>query len=255
MRPGLWEMLEFTMTTTASPEEVARFTAMAEAWWDPDGKFKPLHRFNPVRLAFMRRELAAHFGRDPQAMRPFEGLTLLDVGCGGGLLSEPLARMGFTVTGIDAGDRNIAIASIHAEQSGVPVTYRLGGPEDVEPSSFDVVMAMEVIEHVPDPDRFIALAAAALKPGGAFLGATLNRTLKSFALAKVGAEYLLQWLPKGTHDWKKFVRPSEFAAMLRKAGVQTRCFNGLDYSLLTDSWSETQSLDVNYLLFAVKETA
>jgi 2-polyprenyl-6-hydroxyphenyl methylase/3-demethylubiquinone-9 3-methyltransferase len=243
------------MTTTASPEEVARFTAMAEAWWDPTGKFKPLHRFNPVRLAFMRRELAAHFGRDPQDLRPFEGLRLLDVGCGGGLLSEPLARMGFAVTGIDAGDRNIAVARIHAEQSGVAVEYRLGGPEDVEPAAFDVVMAMEVIEHVPEPDRFIALAAGALKPGGAFLGATLNRTVKSFVLAKIGAEYVLRWLPQGTHDWKKFVRPSEFAGFLRRAGIETRSFRGLDYSLASGEWSETASLEVNYLLFGVKDGA
>jgi 2-polyprenyl-6-hydroxyphenyl methylase/3-demethylubiquinone-9 3-methyltransferase len=237
---------------TASAEEVARFTAMAEEWWDPTGKFKPLHRFNPVRLSFIRREMVAHFGRDPQSPRPFEGLSLLDVGCGGGLLSEPLARMGFTVTGIDAGDKNIAVARIHAEKSGVPVRYQVGGPEDVAAESFDVVLSMEVIEHVPDQSRFLALAAGALKPGGVFLGATLNRTAKSWLMAVVGAEYVLRWLPKGTHDWKKFVRPSEFAAMLRAAGIDTKVFRGMEFRPLTDEWRETMNLDVNYMLMGAK---
>jgi len=237
---------------TASAEEVARFTAMAEEWWDPAGKFRPLHRFNPVRLAFIRREMAAHFGRDPQAAQPFEGLTLLDVGCGGGLLSEPLARMGFAVTGIDAGEKNVAMARIHAEKSGVAVDYRVGGPENVSAESFDVVLSMEVIEHVPDPVRFIALAAGALKPGGVFLGATLNRTAKSYLMAVIGAELVLRWLPRGTHDWKKFVRPSEFSGFLRQAGVETKAFRGMEYKPLSDEWAETMNLDVNYMLMGVK---
>lgn len=238
---------------TASPEEIARFTAMAEAWWDPTGKFKPLHRFNPVRLAFMRRHFAAHFGRDESLLRPFEGLTLLDVGCGGGLLSEPLARMGFTVTGIDAGDKNVNIARAHAEQSGVAVTYRNTTPEALGADEmFDVVLSMEVVEHVPDVSVFLGHVAARLKPGGAFMGATLNRTAKAWALAVVGAEYVLGWLPKGTHDWHKFVRPSEFAAMLRDHGVQVEKMAGMAYNPLADSWRETESLDVNYMLFGVK---
>lgn len=237
---------------TASSDEVARFTAMAEAWWDPWGKFKPLHKFNPVRLGFMRRKLAEHFGRDAQATAPFEGLTLLDVGCGGGLLSEPLARMGFKVTGVDAGDKNIGVARVHAEQSGLPIDYRIGGPEDVEPNSYDVVLSMEVIEHVPDPARFIALCAGACKPGGAFMGATLNRTTKSYALAVMGAEYILRWLPAGTHDWRKFVKPSEFAAFLRAAGVEVKDLKGMAYVPFRDEWHETSDLDVNYMLFGVK---
>ena len=238
---------------TASADEVARFTAMAEEWWDPTGKFKPLHRFNPVRLGFIRRELCARFGRDEGMVRPFEGLRLLDVGCGGGLLCEPLARMGFEVTGIDAGERNIQVARIHSQKTGVAVDYRVGGPEDVDGQSYDVVMSMEVIEHVPDPARFLALAAGALRPGGVFLGATLNRTAKSYLMAVLGAEYVLRWLPKGTHDWKKFVRPSEFAAWLRAAGVTATTFRGMEYQPLSGDWRETMNLDVNYMLMGIKE--
>mgnify|MGYP001809978549 CR=1 FL=1 len=180
-------------------------------------------------------------------------LRLADVGCGGGLLSEPLARLGFAVTGLDAGERNVAVARLHAEKSGLAVDYRHGGPEDLAAESFDVIMSMEVIEHVPDPARFVALAAAALRPGGAFVGATLNRTAKSYVMAVLGAEYVLRWLPPGTHDWKKFVKPSEFAGHLRAAGVAPRLFRGLEYRPLADQWRETDCLDVNYLLMGVKD--
>ncbi|MDA8229913.1 MAG: bifunctional 2-polyprenyl-6-hydroxyphenol methylase/3-demethylubiquinol 3-O-methyltransferase UbiG [Magnetospirillum sp.] len=238
---------------TASSDEVARFTAMAEAWWDPYGKFKPLHKFNPVRLGFMRRKLAAHFDRDPGSTTPFTGLRLLDIGCGGGLLSEPLARMGFSVTGIDAGDKNVAVARIHAEQGGLSIDYRVGGPETLNDETFDVVIAMEVVEHVPDPAHFLALASDHLRPGGAFMGATLNRTTKSYALAVMGAEYILRWLPMGTHDWHKFVKPSEFAAFLRTGGVDVREQAGMAYSPFRDEWHETGDLDVNYMVFGTKD--
>jgi len=244
-------MADTAHTTTASPEEIARFQAMADAWWDAEGDFKPLHQLNPPRLSFMRERLCAHFGRDPDAARPFEGLTLLDVGCGGGLLSEPLARMGFAVTGIDAGEKNIAIARLHAERGGLSIDYRCATPEELD-GKFDVVMAMEVVEHVPDVAVFLAAAAASLKPGGAFLGATLNRTPKSYALAIIGAEYVLRWLPRGTHNWKKFVKPSEFAAALRQAGITVQAFEGMHFDMLRDRWLRTPSLDVNYLVYGGK---
>ena len=237
---------------TSSPEEIARFTAMAESWWNTEGKFKPLHRFNPVRLGYLRRVLGQHFNRDTETLAPFTGITLLDIGCGGGLLSEPLARMGFSVTGIDAGDKNIGIAQTHAQQTGTPVTYLVGGPETLDGTLYDVVISMEVIEHVPDPQAFIAQAAARLKPGGIFVGATMNRTAKAFALAIVGAEYLLNWLPHGTHNWKKFVRPSEFAHWLQLSNITTTELVGASYDVLNGEWHESKSLDVNYLILGVK---
>ena len=238
--------------STSSPEEVARFTAMAESWWNPDGKFKPLHRFNPVRLGYMRRVLGTHFNRDTDQLAPFDGISLLDIGCGGGLLSEPLARMGFAVTGIDAGDKNIGVARTHAQQTGTPIDYRVGGPETLDGTQYDVVISMEVIEHVPDPASFIAQAAARLKPGGVFVGATMNRTAKAYALAIVGAEYILGWLPPGTHDWKKFVRPSEFAGWLSQTGIATSDLVGAAYNPVSGEWHESPSLDVNYLILGVK---
>ncbi len=241
------------MASTASPEEIARFTAMAEEWWDPDGKFRPLHRFNPTRLEFIRERLVGHFGRDPQAIAPFEGLSLLDVGCGGGLLSEPLARMGFAVTGIDAGEKNVAVARIHAEQSGAPVTYEVATPERLAGRQFDVVMIMEIIEHVPDVQQFLAAVCPLVKPGGALLAATLNRTMKAYALGIVGAEYVLRWLPPGTHDWNKFVKPSEMAAGLRRHGIAVTAQKGMTYDPFRDAWALTDDLSVNYMVFAVRD--
>lgn len=243
--------------STAAPDELAKFAAMADSWWDPEGKFKPLHKFNPSRIAFVRDAVAAHFDRDPLAERPFEGLTLLDIGCGGGLLSEPFARLGFTVTGLDAGEKNINVARLHAERSELAIDYRCGLAEDLAASGaqFDVVLTMEVVEHVDNVDLFLGSAASLVRPGGLLFGATLNRTLKSLALAKIGAEYILRWLPRGTHDWKKFLKPSEFANALRDGGLRIDGIKGMSYALLNDEWLLSDDIDVNYLIRASKPKA
>ncbi|MEK9672482.1 MAG: bifunctional 2-polyprenyl-6-hydroxyphenol methylase/3-demethylubiquinol 3-O-methyltransferase UbiG [Rhodospirillaceae bacterium] len=241
--------------TTANADEIARFQAIADEWWDARGKFRPLHQINPVRIQFIRDRVCGHLGRDPLADRPLKGLTVLDIGCGGGLLAEPMTRLGARVTAIDAGEKNIAVARLHAEQSGLEIDYRHVLPEDLAGlgKTFDVVLNMEVIEHVADTDAFLGASAALIKPGGAMVVTTLNRTLKSLAFAKVGAEYILRWLPIGTHDWRKFVRPSELARGLRPHGVDIRDLAGMVYNPLNDRWriSETD-LDVNYLAFTVK---
>ena len=239
-------------SSTASPEEIARFTAMAEEWWDANGKFRPLHRFNPVRIEFLKNALARQFNRDPESDRPFEGLTLLDVGCGGGLLAEPLRRLGFAVTGIDAGEKNIAVARIHAEQVGLDMDYRVATPEQLAGESFDVVLIMEILEHVADVEVFLAAVAALLKPGGALFAATLNRTVKAYALGIVGAEYLLRWLPPGTHTWSKFVRPSELAAGLRRNGITVKDLKGMSFDVVSSEWRQSGDLSVNYMAYATK---
>jgi 2-polyprenyl-6-hydroxyphenyl methylase/3-demethylubiquinone-9 3-methyltransferase len=240
-------------TTTVDPAEIARFAALAESWWDPVGKFKPLHRLNPLRLGFLRDRLTAHFRRDPAALRPFEGLRLLDIGCGGGLVAEPMTRLGFAVTGIDAAGETIATARSHAEQSGLAIDYRAMAAETLAASGerFDVVLALEIVEHVADLDAFLAAAAALMRPGGAFVAATLNRTTKSYLFAIIGAEYVLGWLPRGTHEWRKFVRPAELAAVLRRNRLRVEAIAGVTYNPLRESWSLSADLDVNYMVLAV----
>lgn len=251
------------MTSPAAPpkssidaEEVERFSRIAAEWWDPNGKFAPLHRFNPVRLGFIRDTALAHFGRDGTQRQPFEGLRLLDIGCGGGLLSEPMRRLGFSVTGVDASERNIATAAAHAAEHGLVIDYRASTAEQLlaagEPQ-FDVVLNMEVIEHVADPGAFLRDTARLLKPGGVMVVATLNRTLKALALAKFGAEYVLRWLPAGTHDWKKFLKPDELRGFLAgEPQLQMSGPFGVAYDPLTGRWSRSGDVDVNYMMVVTK---
>ncbi|MBF0563342.1 MAG: bifunctional 2-polyprenyl-6-hydroxyphenol methylase/3-demethylubiquinol 3-O-methyltransferase UbiG [Alphaproteobacteria bacterium] len=245
---------ESTAGGTASPSELAKFAAMAESWWDPDGKFKPLHKFNPIRLAYIRDHLASHFARPVARPEPFSGLTLLDIGCGGGLLTEPMTRLGFTTTGVDALERNVQVARLHAARSGLTINYRCAMPEALlsQGLRYDVVLAMEVVEHVSDVDLFLSTASELVAPGGILLAATLNRTIKSFVLGKVGAEYILRWLPRGTHDWRKFVQPSELSSGLRGAGMTVKEIKGMSYNPFADLWSITNDLEVNYVVVAVK---
>jgi len=240
------------MADTADRDEIARFAAHSAAWWEPDGEFAPLHRLNPVRLGFIREQLLAHFGRDASALIPFAGLSLVDIGCGGGLIAEPMARLGFRVTAIDADASAIEIARTHAEANGLDIEYRVATAEALaaERKSFDVALALELIEHVADREAFLGAAAALVAPGGAFVGATLNRTPRAFALAVVGAEYLLRWLPRGTHDWRRFVRPSEFVLGLRRHRLQPTKLAGISYA--GGDWKLSEDLGVNYMLMAVR---
>jgi len=241
---------------SVDPDEIAKFAALAGEWWDPAGKFAPLHKLNPARLTFIRDRIAAHAGRDPLSERPLAGLRVLDIGCGGGLLCEPMARLGAQVTGIDAAGPNVAAAARHAAEAGLDIDYRHTTAENLAASGicFDFVLNMEVVEHVADVAAFLEASAALVAPGGAMTLATLNRTPKSFALAIVGAEYILRWLPRGTHDWRRFLRPSALVAQLRAAGLETRELTGVTYNPLTGTWRlAPQDLDVNYMIFAVRE--
>jgi len=237
---------------SVDPAEIAKFSAIAAEWWDPAGKFAPLHKFNPVRLEFIRKEAAAHFARDPRALRPFEGLSLLDIGCGGGLLAEPMTRLGFAVTGADASERNIGTARAHAAQSGLGIDYRATTAEALaaEGARFDVVLNMEVVEHVADVSAYLAACAGLLKPGGITFVATMNRTLKSLALAKIGAEYVLGWLPRGTHDWNRFIPPTELKASLEETGLSILKTQGVSFDPLAWDWKLSSDVDVNYMVVA-----
>ncbi len=240
--------------SSVDPAEIARFAAMADEWWDPTGKFKPLHKFNPVRLAYIRDRLAQHFGRDPLSAKPLAGLRLLDIGCGGGLVAEPMARLGAQVVAIDASAKNIGIASNHAERMGLAIDYRHTAAEDLVAAGekFDAVLSLEVVEHVADVAGFLGSCGTLVRAGGALVVATLNRTPKAFLLAIVGAEYVLRWLPRGTHEWSKFVRPGEMSDALRVPGLAVTHLTGVAYNPILDVWRLSRDLDVNYMAFAVK---
>jgi 2-polyprenyl-6-hydroxyphenyl methylase/3-demethylubiquinone-9 3-methyltransferase len=244
-----------TAKTTVDPAEVAKFEAMAAEWWDPAGKFKPLHMLNPCRLDYITSQIAAEFGRDLKAERPFDGLRLLDIGCGGGLLSEPMARLGAEVVGADAAERNIPVARIHAEQSGLAIDYRHTTAEALAEAGerFDVVLNMEVVEHVADPQAYLNACAALLKPGGLMVCSTINRNPRSFAMAIVGAEYVMRWLPKGTHEWSKFITPDELYALIREAGLEPVDRKGFVFNPVSWRWSlSDRDLSVNYVTASTK---
>lgn len=235
---------------TVDPEEIAKFEAMAADWWDPEGRFKPLHHLNPCRLDYITRQIAAEFGRDLSQDRPFAGLGILDIGCGGGLLSEPMARLGGDIVGADAAGRNIPVARIHAAQSGLTIDYRHSTAEAIAETGqkFDVVLAMEVIEHVADPAAFLVACRSLLRPGGLLICSTLNRNAKSYAFAILGAEHILRWLPRGTHDWRKFITPDELFGLLRGAGLEPVDKTGMILNPVRWQWQLSErDLSVNYV--------
>jgi 2-polyprenyl-6-hydroxyphenyl methylase/3-demethylubiquinone-9 3-methyltransferase len=243
------------MTTTIDPAEVAKFEAMAAEWWDPNGKFKPLHLMNPCRLDYITSQIAAEFDRNLAGPAPFAGLRILDIGCGGGLLSEPMARLGATVVGADAAPRNIPVAQVHAEQSGLTIDYRHTTAEDLAAAGeqFDVVLNMEVVEHVADPLAYLTACQQLLKPSGLMICSTLNRNPKSFVMAIIGAEWVMRWLPKGTHDWAKFITPDELYGLIRQAGLDPVDKKGMVFNPVSWRWGVSdRDLSVNYVTASVK---
>ncbi len=247
-------VVDASRRSTVDADEVARFSALADEWWDPRGKMGVLHKFNPVRLGFIKEAACRTFARDPKRLDALAGLRILDIGCGGGVLSEPLARLGAEVVGADPSVANIAAAKLHAADAGLAIDYRETTAEALADAGehFDVVLAMEVVEHVADLTLFVQRLAEMVKPGGLMIVATLNRTLKSFALAIVGAEYVLRWLPRGTHQWDKFVTPNELEIALERCGLQVTDETGVIYNLIADRWQISTDMDVNYMVTAEK---
>ncbi|MBX4336169.1 bifunctional 2-polyprenyl-6-hydroxyphenol methylase/3-demethylubiquinol 3-O-methyltransferase UbiG [Bartonella raoultii] len=238
--------------TTIDQSEIDHFSRIATEWWNPQGKFRPLHQFNPTRLAYIREKVCLEFNRDPISLMPFKNLKILDIGCGGGLLCEPMARLGATVVGVDAAQTNIEVAKIHAIQNGLSIDYHATTAEKLadEGEQFDIILNMEVVEHVADVNLFIEATTKMLKPQGLMFVSTINRTWKAWGLAIVGAEYILRWLPKGTHDYKKFLKPQELKSLLSKNALTIIDEIGITYNPLNDSWNRSKDTDVNYLLLA-----
>jgi 2-polyprenyl-6-hydroxyphenyl methylase/3-demethylubiquinone-9 3-methyltransferase len=253
--PGLEE--QPMSDTTINAEEVEKFGRMADEWWDPRGKFRPIHKFNPVRLGYIREHAVSHFGKEATAIRPFEGLSVLDIGCGGGLLSEPLTRLGAKVTGIDASGRNIGVARLHAENSGLEIDYRIATAEALagEGGRFDIVLNMEVVEHVDNVPLYMKSCATLVMPGGLMFTATINRTARALALAIYGAEYVLRWLPRGTHDWHKFLTPEEIRAQLGRNGLKVIHETGVAFNPIRREWGLSRDMAVNYMVLASKPMA
>jgi len=243
--------------TTIDSGEIAKFAAMADEWWDPAGKFKPLHKFNPVRLAYIRDWALRQFERDETQMRPLDGLRVLDIGCGGGLLTEPLTRLGASVTGIDAGEKNIAVAKLHAERMGLAIDYRTTTSEALAANAekFDIVLNMEVVEHVSNVPLYMKSCADLVAPGGLLFSATINRTARAFALAKFAAEYVLRWLPPGTHDWNKFLTPDELKALVTRNGLTIADETGVVFHPLADEWRKSRDMGINYMVLAERPSA
>ncbi len=243
-------------TSTVDAAEVEKFSRMAAEWWNPDSKFKPLHKFNPVRLSYIKGRACTHFGLDPSSTEPLAGLRLLDIGCGGGLLCEPMARLGATIVGVDPSETNIGIASLHAEQSGLEIDYRKTTAEELRSAgeTFDIILNMEVVEHVADVDTYLTECSAMVRPGGLMFVATINRTLKALALAIVGAEYVLRWLPRGTHQYDKLVRPDEVRDPVVRSGLAIIDETGVVYNPLSDQWRLSEDMDVNYMMLAARDT-
>ena len=239
---------------TVDPAEVERFGRIAGEWWDPQGKFRPLHKLGPARLQFVRDRIAHHFGRPQERLRCLDGLTVLDIGCGGGLIAEPVSRLGALVTGIDPAVENIEAARRHADGQGLAITYRVATVEALaaEAAIFDAVLCLEVVEHVPDPAAFLKICAGLVRPGGLMIVSTINRTMKAYVLAIIGAEYVLRWLPVGTHQWDRFVTPDELTRHLVAAGLAAPAVEGMVYDPLADRWSLSVDCDVNYLVAAAK---
>ena len=240
--------------TTIDDAEVARFSAIAAEWWSPTGKFRPLHKFNPVRLAYIKEQVCQHFNIDPSKPKPFKGLRILDIGCGGGLLCEPMSRLGAEIVGADASETNIEVAKIHAEQTGVTVDYRATTSEALaaDGEQFDIILNMEVVEHVADVDLFMTSCCEMVKPGGLMFMATINRTAKARMLAIFMAEKVLRWLPVGTHEFEKLVKPEELEEAFTKGGMSLLDESGVTYNPVLDRWSKSKDMDVNYMMLATK---
>ena len=241
--------------TSLDPAEVEKFSKLAAIWWDPDGKMGVLHKFNPVRIAWITEQVCARFSLDPLVAEPFKGLRFLDIGCGGGLLCEPMARLGASVVGVDPAEKNIRTAQVHADEQGLAIDYRVSKAEDLAEAGekFDVILNMEVIEHVGMPQFFVKSCCEMLRPGSLMFVATLNRTLKSFGLAIIGAEYILRWLPKGTHQWEKFIKPEELREWLLNNGVTLKAESGVVYHPIERVWRKARDMGVNYMVVGLRD--